>query len=289
MNVEKPIFIIGVGRSGSTAFQKVLSLHPELAWLSALSNRLPSAPSLNRLLMHAIDSSLLEKVLTRCFWPSECIFFWDYAWPGFNTPCRDLLAEDVSPKVAERIRTLLSQPLTRRRKRLMVKITGWPRVGFLKEIFPDARFIHIVRDGRAVVNSMLNVNWWWGWRGPDNWRWGPLSPAQQEQWKRYGKSFVALAAIEYNILLEAMEQAKRGVAPENFLELRYEDLCAEPIPRLQEVVEFCGLRWSGRFERSVLRYPLRNTNYKWQKELSEHQRQILHDVLREQLEKWDYL
>lgn len=288
MQVDRPIFIVGVGRSGSTAFQKVLSFHPELAWLSVLSNRFPSVPSLNRLLMYAIDAPRLERGLTRWLKPSECILFWDYAWPGFNTPCRDLVAEDVTPGVREGIRALLAQPLTKKRSRLMVKITGWPRLAFLKAIFPDAMFIHVVRDGRAVVNSLLNVDWWWGWRGPENWRWGALTPPQQEEWERHGKSFVALAAIEYKIIMEAMEKAKQGIGPDHFLELRYEDLCAEPIPNFQKVVECCGLGWPKRFERSINSYPLKNTNYKWQRELTENQQRILEEVLRDELEKWDY-
>src|SRR3712207_7426845 len=49
----------------------------------------------------------------------------------------------------------------------------------LSEIFKDAKFIHLMRDGRAVANSLLHVYFWSGWKGPGNWGWGQLSPAQQ--------------------------------------------------------------------------------------------------------------
>jgi hypothetical protein len=96
---------------------------------------------------------------------------------GFRRPCRDLLPQDVTLKKKEAIQNVVAQMLTRKRNRLVVKITGWPRIGFLKEIFPDAKFIHILRDGRAVANSYINVPFWWGWRGLANWRWGPLTPS----------------------------------------------------------------------------------------------------------------
>jgi len=31
------------------------------------------------------------------------------------------------------------------------KYTGWSRIAFFKEIFPEARFVHVIRDGRAVA------------------------------------------------------------------------------------------------------------------------------------------
>ncbi len=92
-----------------------------------------------------------------------------------------------------------------KRNRLLVKITGWPRLGYLHEIFPDAKFIHVVRDGRAVVNSLINVDWWDGWKGPQNWRWGDLDLSQTDEWEKYGKSFVVLAGIQLKIIMNALE------------------------------------------------------------------------------------
>ena len=34
------------------------------------------------------------------------------------------------------------------RSRFAAKLTGPPRIGFLHSVFPDARFVHLVRDGR---------------------------------------------------------------------------------------------------------------------------------------------
>jgi len=44
-----------------------------------------------------------------------------------------------------------------------------PRIGFLQAIFPDAKFIHIVRDGCAVANSRMNAPFWKGWQGLNTW------------------------------------------------------------------------------------------------------------------------
>ena len=40
-----------------------------------------------------------------------------------------------------------------RRPRLLCKITGWPRIGFLHAVFPKREFINVIRDGRAVASS----------------------------------------------------------------------------------------------------------------------------------------
>jgi hypothetical protein len=124
--------------------------------------------SVSRLLMNSIDMPIVGHILKRRFKPAEVYKFWDNYYRGFSTPCRDLRSEDVTNKNKKGIEKVMSLLLTKRRNRLLVKITGWLRIGFIREIFTDAKIIHIRRDGRAVVNSMLDVDWWDGWKGPWN-------------------------------------------------------------------------------------------------------------------------
>ena len=178
---------------------------------------------------------------------------------------------------------------TQARPRLLIKLTGWPRIGFLKAIFPDAKFIHLVRDGRAVAYSIINVAFWWGWQGPQNWRWGELSPIYQAIWDRHERSFLALAGIEWNLLLDALQTAKQNIPDENFLEVRYEDLCAKPDDLLAEVLTFCDLEHKPDFLPMRRRETLHNANAKWQEELTPRQQALIEDVVQDYLQHYRYL
>ena len=219
MTIEKPVIIVGAGRSGSTAFHRAFSRHSQLAWLSALCGRYPRKPQLNRLLMQALDTPVIGPFAQQQFNPWESYGFWEQHCKGFSSPCRDLVASDVTNRARQNVHEVLSQMLTPQRRRLLIKVTGWSRIGFLQEIFPDAQFIHIVRDGRAVVNSTLEVPWWEGWGGPQGWRVGELTNEQRQEWEVHDKSFVALAGLEWKILMDAVEQARAGVAAENYLQV----------------------------------------------------------------------
>ena len=275
MNVEKPIIIVGVGRSGSTIFHRVLSEHPNVAWLSSeLGDRFPGRPNLNGLLMRAINFPIIGRLHRRVCSPGEPYGFWEYHCRGFSEPCRDLLAEDVIHRVKMKIPIVLAKTLTQKRNRLLVKITGWPRIGYLNEIFADARFIHITRDARAVINSMINVDWWKGWRGPHHLRCGEMTSDQRAEWERFNRSFIALAGIELKIFAEAMKTAKRLVHEDNFMEVQYERLCAEPLEVFKQVTKFCELEWSVKFANRIKQQRLKSANEKWRQGLTKEQQQI---------------
>jgi len=288
LEVKKPLFIVGTGRCGSTVFHHMLSHHPHIAWLSPTCAKYPNRPKLNRTAIHLIDTPLLGPYVRKVIYPGEWYTFWDYHCPGFSEPCHDLGKEDVSHKIKTTIRKVMGDMLTYKRRRLLIKITGWPRIRFLKEIFPDAKFIHIYRDGRAVAASLLNVPWWSGWQGPLNWPWGELTPTQRERWVRYGNSFVVLAGIEWEILMAAHERARQGIPSDDILDIRYEDLCQDPLKVFQKVVEFSTLEWPQRFESAVDRFSLKNTNDKWKKHLSGEQQKLLSESLKDSLEKYGY-
>lgn len=288
MEITQPIFIVGAGRSGSTVVQTLLSKHPDLAWLTIVGKRFPGKPAWHRLALNALDSPVIGPSIARRAAPSECFDYWDHYAKGFRRSCRDLLPEDVTVQTKNKIRRAMGELLTVRRQRLMLKATGWGRLGYIKEIFPDAKFIHVLRDGRAVANSFMNVDWWLGWQGPQNWRYGELSLELAAEWERYGRSFVALAGIQWKIIIDSVEKGRKYIADENLFELRYEQLCDDPTGMMRQVTRFARIEWLPAFERSIAAESLKSMNDRWRTELTEPQQHILQEVLAGHLERYGY-
>ena len=286
--VDRPIFVVGTGRSGSTIFYRIFSEHPDLAWQSPFCDLFPAKPALNRMMLRAGNWPAIGTVLKRYLKPGERYKYWEHYSPGFSDPCRDLLRTDVTASNKRRIPAALGQLATSGRRRLLIKITGWPRIGFLHEIFPDAKFIHVYRDGRAVANSLLAVDFWRGWHGPAQWRWGDLDRQQQSEWEQHGKSFVALAGIQWKLMMSAMDQAARSIPASNFMQVRYEDFVRDPVSCFRKAVEFCELAWCARFEKSIRGHRLETANEKWRKDLTRQQQATLEAVLREGLVRYGY-
>ncbi|HEX6669848.1 MAG TPA: sulfotransferase [Gemmatimonadales bacterium] len=285
--ISKPIFIVGTGRCGSTVFHRLLARHPRTMWLSGLSDRYPARPAWNRAAVSAMHRPLLRRFLGRVQ-PSEAYLFWDYHAYGFSAPCRDLVRGDVTARVRKQVRAALESQLTPEHDRLLIKITGWPRIGYLREVFEDARFVHIVRDGRAVASSLLHVDFWRGWQGPHGWRAGLLSPEDQAVWESYDRSFTALAGLEWRIQMRAMDAARRDLDPSQFLETRYEDFCRQPWESCRRVLQFAELPESAAFERQVRAEPIRDMTTRWRGDLTQAQQDLLDDLLREDLPRYGY-
>ena len=288
MKIEKPIFIIGTGRCGSTIFHNIFAHHPHVAWLSAFCEKYPQKPYLNKWFMKAIDIPVVNNYLIKKIPPGEAYDFWELSCKGFSQPCRDLNKHDVTQTSKNQIIENLQNMLTKKRNRLLIKITGWSRLGFLNEIFEDPIFIHVLRDGRGVVNSLLNVDFWRGWEGPQHWRWGMLNADYQKDWERYNESFVILAAIEWKLILDSIEIGKKELSSNQFLEIKYEDFMDEPIRIFKEAIQFCDLEWTSNFQSKIKQFELKNMNYKWKENLSKYQQQILNEYLSDYLEKYHY-
>ncbi|MGH3743213.1 MAG: sulfotransferase family protein, partial [Micromonosporaceae bacterium] len=290
MKVTKPIFIVGTGRCGSTAFHRLLGMHPQLMWLSGFAEEFPHRPSWNRWAVTAMGNPVLRRIFGSRIKPGENYGFWYTHAYGFAEPGRDLFGSDVTPRVKKQVHAVIEAMLTRQRSRMLVKLTGWSRIGFLNEIFEDAKFIHIVRDGRAVASSLLHINaWQWrGWYGPYSWRYGPLSAEDQAVWEASNRSFVVLAGLQWRIHTRAIEAARRALDPGRFLEVRYETFCDQPLETCRRVVEFAELRRSADFERHVKRTPIKDMTARWRVDLSVEQQANLTDLLREELRQYGY-
>lgn len=286
-NIAKPIIIVGTGRCGSTVFHRLLATHPRVMWLSGFCDRYPTRPALNRRAVVAVSQPWLRPILGRKVQPGECYEFWDKHAFGFSEPCRDLVRTDVSARVKRQVRGVMGAMLTPSRDRLLIKITGWPRIGYLNEIFDDAKFIHIMRDGRAVASSLLHVNFWRGWYGPQGWRAGLLSAEDQATWESYDRSFTALAGLEWRIQMRAIESARRSLDPARFLEVRYEDFCDRPLEVAHQVLAFAELPGSPSLDRGVQATAIKNSQ-RWRDDLTAEQQAMLDDLLRDDLSAHGY-
>src|SRR5215467_100196 len=285
--VEKPIFISGLGRSGTTIIHSVLAEHSNANWLSLFCSKYPTHPEFNRWVMHAIDVPLLNIPVRRRFVPLENYDFWNYHYRGFFRPCRDLTLADMTLQARKVIRRVFGELVTRKRNRMVIKTTGMPRIGFLHGIFPDGKFIHVIRDGRAVAHSRMNVEFWRGWEGGLLWP-GELPDEYRREWQSYDCSFVALAGIEWKANMDLFETFKKDSPHIKVLEVRYEAFCRDPVAEIRRMAEFCELEWTDGFKKTVQNFHVGSENDKWQIQLTEAQKDILEEVLRPYLVRYGY-
>lgn len=286
---NRPIFIVGTGRTGSTILHTILTHHPQIAWPSRLCNQHPTRLKHNKLVMTCLDIPILRAIARRVASPGEVYNFWDFHYGGFSSPCRDLTSQDVDIRTAKRLNRSFSDICTSKRSRALFKITGWPRIGFLKKVFPDAKFIYLYRDGRAAVYSYLRTSFCDVWKGPNGWSWGALPEAQLEKWHQLDDSFLALAGILWVELTNHFDRSKELVSDDDILEVSYEELCNNPLATLESIAGFCGLSWSIQFAQSVEKFHLQARNNKWQQDLSDEQQSILTKSMEDTLRKYGYI
>ena len=253
------VFVLGTGRCGSTMVEEVLARHPAAGFISNLEDRASLPPALsawNGRLYRRVPPALTRKGRFR-YAPSEGYRILDRkVSPILSTPFRDLGPEDAQPWLAQRLRRFFEERAAAQGTPVFLhKFTGWPRAGLLAAVFPEARFIHVVRDGRAVANSWLQMSWWQGYQGPDHWQWGPLPKAYEDEWRKGGRGYPLLAGILWKLLLDAHDRASSRLDAARWLEVRYEDVVARPAESFRAMLDFAGLAADPRFDAALARQP----------------------------------
>ena len=297
--IESPIFVIGTGRCGSTTLMDLIAYHPAFAWPSQYTARRPvleRAAVLSRIVELPIVGPRLK--FTR-FTPKHAESYeqWTRCFAGFAEPFRDLVADDVTPRTRQLFGDTVADICRHQGKnRFITKYTGWSRIEFIKSIFPDARFIHIVRDGRAVAYSYTTVPWWDGWAGVDRSRWGMLSEESLEALSRYGHSFVALAALQWKTLINNISEKSERLPKEDLLVLRHEDMARDPMSAAYESIAFSGEDGDDRrfVQHLAATAPrivdpgARPAPPPWKRNLTVQQIDMIGDICGEELARFDY-
>jgi hypothetical protein len=287
--VDRPVFFVGAPRSGTTILFEAFSAHEDLAWFSNYLYRFPNFPIVSVISRLAFSNRLmgskpqngesrLRKPLPKA---SECYPAWDLIC-GKRFRFDYLL--NVKATAAERQKgdgLVAAVTKYQGKTRFATKITGPTRMSYLDSIFPDALFVHVVRDGRAVVNSLMNVGFWkkgGGYEKP--WWGGGLLEEDLEIYRRYDRSPLVLTAIQWRrIMLVAREEAAL-IGSDRYIEIRYEDALQNPYLAIDGLLDFSCLKRSKKVHEYIrTNSSLKNMNVKFPKDLSSRDITVLNEVL----------
>jgi hypothetical protein len=102
------------------------------------------------------------------------------------------------------------------------------RVPVLLELFPDARFVHIVRDPYLVFASTVNL-------------WKSLGRKHGLQTPHNEAAIREKVFREFRVLHDRLEEARPLIPAGRFHELRYEELVKDPVGEMQKLYAGLGL------------------------------------------------
>jgi hypothetical protein len=155
---SRPVYVLGVAHSGTSILQKMLAYHPDAAWFSQYSLRDGSVSGRRRVpFAHAADRALRSVV--RHDWRKEKGGRLKRLIPGpgeVHTILLYVLAAESESDAADRLRRVVDGECGRWHKNVLVAkpIPLRGHFDLLGAAHPDARIVHIVRDGRAVAASL---------------------------------------------------------------------------------------------------------------------------------------
>ncbi|NKZ08866.1 sulfotransferase family protein [Actinomadura latina] len=207
----RPIFVLGCARSGTTLLRLMLHSHPRIA--------LPTETKF-----------VLPAYAARCEFGDLADSKNRRALAEWITGDRSTKVQELGLDAAEVIEEIVAGPPTLGSAvgavfRAYARLHGKARwgdkrpsyaryAGPLLRMFPDAQFVHLVRDGRDCVASLLEMPWYDG-------------------------------DVHHAISLwrETVDQGRRLAArlgPDTYYELQYERLVADPVDELTRLCGFLG-------------------------------------------------
>jgi hypothetical protein len=294
---QPPIFVIGHWRTGTTLLHELMVLDPRLGYPTTYECLDPN---------HFL---LTETLITRYLWflmpgrrlmdnmkagfdrPQEDEFamcmlgqpspYLTVAFPNNPPQCQEFLdLEGVAPgqlrSWKRAIKQFVKQVTYKTGKRLVLKSPPHAaRIKVLKELFPNALFLHIVRDPYVVYPSTINL-------------WKTLYRTQGLQ-KPTFTGLEELVLQTFTRLYDRLEEGKKHLKPGQFFEVRYEELICDPAATMRQVYDHFGLTGFDDYLPHLRKYLASVNGYETNKyELTEHERATIGQRWAKVIERYGY-
>ena len=268
---EPPIFILGHWRSGTTLLHELLILderhsYPDTYVCFSPSHFISSGPMIRPVVRHLLPNRRpIDNMAAGWERPQEDEFalcnlglpspYLTIAFPNRPPQCQEYLDfRGVPEEAKERWKEtflwfLKAVSYHTGNKRIVLKSpTHTARIRVLLEMFPDARFVHIVRDPFVIFPSTMNL-------------WKRLYRDQGVQVPKY-EGLEKHVFTTLKRMYDAFE-ADKGLIPEGRLaEVRYEEIVADPVGNMQSIYETLELGGFDRVRPQFEQYAEKHKDYK---------------------------
>jgi hypothetical protein len=214
------VFVVGCPRSGTTLLQRMLDHHP----LLAVANDTHFIPHGLEDRSGRVDPPMTADVVDRVR------TYRRFYRLGLDDEAVEAAAARVGT-YSEFVRALYDELARVRRKPLAgEKTPSYVRcLPLLSGLFPSARIIHIIRDGRDVALSALE------WASPTK------GPGKRPVWR---EDPVAVSALWWQRHVQTGREDGARLGPDRYAEMRYERLVADPENELRRLASFLDLDYA---------------------------------------------
>lgn len=255
---REKFFIFGHARSGTTLLMRLARLHPEVHcnYQGHFFTRRPLLKSL-------VDTPEAEEWLTR---KSNR---WNHG-------------HDLSPLVLRAAADIIMERDAAREGKRIVgdkspsSVIHGQAVRDLHAVYPDAKIVYIVRDGRDVIISERFRNFVEESKfltAEDKRIIADLrlDPAPFNDGRRsiFTETFIRRTANGWVENLTKIETEGQRLFGENYFAMRFEDLLAHPFDEMKKFWEFLGVKGKKSLERTIDQELLSNPDQEWQKRRNE--------------------
>lgn len=246
-----PLFILGHWRSGTTLLHELLGMDDRYASPTTFQCFAPSHFLLTETVVSKYGNWLIpnrrpmDNMKAGWALPQEDEFalmnlgaptpYRRLVFPCHDYPFQSTLASNgFSPKELDRWKYLFDwflKALTfKSNKPLILKSpphTG--RIGLLKSMYPDAKFVHIVRDPRKLFPSTMKL-------------WNSLDQVQSIQVGEYQSKLKEFVLRSLPTMYTSFENDRKGLSEQQLIDVRYEDLIENPVNVCKQIYEQLDLK-----------------------------------------------